>query len=189
MNITASLGKIKESLQNNNLCILPTDTILGLFSSTHHSAVEKIFTAKQRPHSKPLAIFIPTIEEIGKYGIESEKSKTFAQSNLPGAYTLLLQATDFAKQNLSPLLISNDGKIGIRIPKNDDIISITQQVIICGTSVNVSGEEFSNYTNIPQEIANCVAFLLQEDKTQAKMVNTPSQIIDFSNGTPVVIRQ
>ena len=188
MNLTESLAKIKESLQNGNLCILPTDTILGLFSATSHFAVEKIFSTKKRSLSKPLAIFLPNVSEIGKYGIESEESRTFAKNNLPGAYTILLKATSFAKQNLSPLLISRDGKIGIRIPNNADILQVTKEIIICGTSVNVSGEDFAKEENIPQEIANCVEFLLQNKDNPSQMANTPSTIIDFSGEFPVTIR-
>ena len=188
MDITASLWKIKESLQNGNLCILPTDTILGLFSSTSNLPVEKVFSVKKRSFDKPLAIFLPDIYEIEKYGIEGEESRTFAKNNLPGAYTILLKATDFAKQNLSPLLISSDGKIGIRIPNNADILQLTREVIVCGTSVNVSGENFASEENIPQEIANCVVFLFKNEKTPHKMANTPSTIIDFSGESAVTIR-
>lgn len=199
MNITGQLGKIKESLQNENLCILPTDTILGLFSTTTDFAVRKIFSTKKRSLEKPLAIFVPNIESIAKYGIENEASIEFARNNLPGAYTILLEATDFAKKSLSPLLISSDGKIGIRIPNNADILEITKSVIICGTSVNLSGETFATDENIPQEIAHCVEYYLQSKNVQTQMANTPSTIIDFSNcsnvkgstsnGLPVIIRQ
>ena len=187
MNVTGSLWKIKESLQNGNLCILPTDTILGLFSSTNHFAVEKVFSIKKRSFDKPLAMFLPNISEIGKYGIESDESRTFAENNLPGAYTILLKASDFAKQNLSPLLISSNGKIGIRIPNNADILQLTKEIIVCGTSVNVSGETFASEENIPQEISNCVEFLLKS-KTTSIMANTPSTIVDFSCEIPVTIR-
>ena len=188
MNVTESLGKIKESLQNGNLCILPTDTILGLFSSTSHFAVEKVFSTKKRSSNKPLAIFLPNVTEIEKYGIESKESRAFAKNKLPGAYTILLKATNFAKQHLSPLLISSDGKIGIRIPNNADILQLTKEIIICGTSVNVSGENFAKEESIPQEIANCVEFFLQNKEASSIMANTPSTIIDFSGEVPVTVR-
>lgn len=185
MEQTTSLKEIKESLQNGNLCILPTDTILGIFSSaTNHNAVRKIFTTKKRDLSKPLAIFLPHIEDIAKYAVETESSRTFSQKNLPGGYTILLHATEFAKKTLSPLLISNDGKIGIRIPMQEDILQLTKEVIICGTSVNVSGQEFAKET-IPHEIAQHVDV---HYASNGKMSQTPSTIIDFTQPKPITIR-
>ncbi len=185
MKKTQDLQEIKYSLQNKGICILPTDTILGIFADAQNQeAVKKIFTTKKRDFSKPLAIFVPNTQEIPRYGIETEESKLFASKNLPGAYTILLNATEYAKTKLAPLLISNDGKIGIRIPQQGDILKITQEVIICGTSVNVSGENFAIDT-IPEEIAHNVD-LFYDIKTQ--MQQQPSTIIDFTTVKPVILR-
>jgi L-threonylcarbamoyladenylate synthase len=184
MKRTTSLQKIKQSLQNGNLCILPTDTILGIFTeATNNNAVQKIFTAKQRDFSKPLAIFI-SLDNISKYAIETEASRTFTKKNLPGAYTILLYATEFAKANISPLLISHDDKIGIRIPMQRDILQITQNMVMCGTSVNVSGQAFAKDV-IPPEIAQYVD--LHYASTEA-MSQIPSTIIDFTHKTPITVR-
>lgn len=119
--------KIKESLQNGNLCILKTDTILGIFANaTDTEAVRKIFTVKQRPLHKPFAIFLPDIDKISLYGIETHESSEFCRNNLPGAYTILLKATDYAKRIFSPMIISQDGLIGIRVPNAHDISEITK---------------------------------------------------------------
>ena len=182
-----SLEEIKKSFKKGNLCVLPTDTILGIFTdATNHDAVIQIFKTKKRDFSKPLAIFLPTIEEIQKYGIETERSKKFVKENLPGAFTILLQATDFAKSVLSPLLISIDGKIGIRIPKQNNIIQLTKEVIICGTSVNISGQEFAK-EEIPPEIAENVEFLLMD--SSQNLSQKPSTVIDFTENTPTIIRK
>jgi L-threonylcarbamoyladenylate synthase len=182
-----SLEEIKKSLKKGHLSVLPTDTILGIFTdATNHDAVVKIFKTKKRDFSKPLAIFLPTIEKIQKYGIETESSKKFVKENLPGAFTILLQATDFAKSMLSPLLISSDGKIGIRIPKQNNIITLTKEVIICGTSVNISGQEFAK-EEIPAEIAENVEFLLMD--SSQNLSQKPSTIVDFTQNTLTVVRE
>jgi len=186
MKKTQSLEEIKQSFQKGNLCILPTDTILGLFAdANNHDAILKIFQAKKREYAKPLAIFVHSISAIQQYGIETAQSKTFTQKNLPGEYTILLHATNFAKTHLSHLLISQDGKIGIRIPKQNDILKLTKEIMICGTSVNITGQEFAKDT-IPQEIANNVEFILQSKATG--LSQNPSTIIDFTTQEPIIIR-
>ncbi len=191
MDGTSSLEKIKKSLQNDNLCILPTDTIIGIFSSTKHSAVVKIFEAKKRDLTKPFAIFVPNIEAIGKYGIETDESQIFAKKYFPGEYTIILKATDFAKENLSPLLISSDSKIGIRIPKRDELLELTKEFIICGTSVNISGKSFIIDENIPDEIKDFIDLFFESTDSHYSDQATlrPSRILDFSGIIPVVVRQ
>ena len=182
MKRSGNINDALNALNENKLCILPTDTILGLFSSTKSFAVHKIFDAKKRDYSKPLAIFVPSTEEIARYGIETEDSRKFANENLPGAYTILLHATDYAKNLLCPQLISSDGKIGIRIPNQKQILEITKSVIICGTSVNISGQEFAT-SEIPNEIESRVEFFLE---TNQHLSQTPSTIIDFTQEGKII---
>lgn len=186
MQITDDLQKIKQSLQKKNLCILPTDTILGIFSSTDDHSVEKIFYAKKRSHNKPLAIFLPNIQTISQYGILNDNAQVFIQQNLPGAFTILLKATDWAKNMLPRFLISQDDKIGIRIPNQHDILNITKEIIICGTSVNVSGQNFADYDNIPHEIQQHVEYLYKPNCV--KLSHNPSQIVDFSTNEGIIVR-
>lgn len=187
---TTDLQKIKETLYNNKLCVMPTDTILGIFANANsQDAVRQIFVAKKRETSKPLAIFLPNIQEISKFGIETDMSKKFVQENLPGAYTILLQATDFAKNNLPSELIAFDdiigGKIGIRIPMQKDILEITKDIIICGTSVNVSGNDFAK-DDVPNEIEPFIDTFFTKDIKN--MQQKPSTIIDFSNNKYEIVR-
>jgi len=67
-------------------------------------------------------------------------------------------------------------------------LQLTKEIIVCGTSVNVSGENFAKEESIPQEIANCVEFFLQNKEVSSTMLNTPSTIIDFSGEFPVTVR-
>lgn len=185
MEIISSTTKIKQSLQNGAICILQTDTIPGIFAdATNTDAIHQIFIAKKRDLSKPLAIFLPCLEKITQYGIETEASRKFCKQNLPGIYTILLKATNYAKEHLSALTISKEGLIGIRIPNTKDILSITQDVVICGTSVNISGEEFARDA-IPQEIARYIKYRLA---TKYNGNGIPSQIIDFSTENARIIR-
>lgn len=183
---TTNLEKIKQTLQNGNLCVIPTDTILGIFANANnYNAVKQVFVAKKRDFKKPIAIFLPNIEAISKFGIETEQSKEFVNKNLPGAYTILLKATNYAKNTLSEGLISHDEKIGIRIPMQKDILQITKEIIICGTSVNISGLEFAK-TDVPTELIPFVETFFIKDMNQMKQ--EPSKIIDFSENTYTITR-
>lgn len=187
MEIISSTEKIKQSLRSGNLCILETDTIPGIFAdATDTESVRQIFTVKKRPFSKPLAIFLPSMDKIPGYGIETEASSEFCKKNLPGSYTILLKATEYAKNTLSHLTISQEGLIGIRIPDTQDILEIAKDIIICGTSVNISGKESVSNTTIPEEIAKHVQYYFTSQTCKGSGV--PSTVIDFSAGSAKVIR-
>ena len=54
-----------DAVQRGELIVVPTDTVYGVGCSPFNAdAIEKLYTAKQRPHDKPLQVLLADIEHI-----------------------------------------------------------------------------------------------------------------------------
>lgn len=86
------LNNIIEALKNNELVILPTETVYGLAASAFSDdAVKKIFIVKGRAQDNPLIVHVANKEMI--YGIAekpNEIEEKLIDSFMPGPFTLIL---------------------------------------------------------------------------------------------------
>jgi L-threonylcarbamoyladenylate synthase len=64
-------------LKNNGVVVMPTDTLYGIVGTAfNENTVEKIYEIRKRKPEKPCIVFIGSVNEIKKFGIElSEEQK------------------------------------------------------------------------------------------------------------------
>jgi len=85
-----AIGDAKESLLNDGVIIIPTDTVYGLAClSSSKEAIERIYSMKKRDKSKPLPIIVNSykmLSEVCDVNLDNVKrlSKYF-----PGAVTIV----------------------------------------------------------------------------------------------------
>ena len=109
----AALGRIREILVAGGLVVHPTDTVYGLAADPFRlDAVEKLYAAKSRPRDLPVSMSLAGVPEVFRFGKKTPIAEAFCAKNLPGPYTVVLQATPDAPK---PLL-SKDVRIGLRVP-------------------------------------------------------------------------
>lgn len=142
--------KLVEDILAGKIFIYPTDTIYGIGSdATNVESVQKIREIKKRD-AKPFSVIAPSFEWIEENFVVDFDIKKF----LPGAYTLLLKKKDvnFLKH------VSENDRVGVRIPENDFCFSIQKVgVPFVTTSVNLSGEPFAiRISDIKKEILDLV---------------------------------
>ena len=86
------LNSVIETLQNNGLVILPTETVYGLAASAFSDeACKKIFIAKGRAQDNPLIVHVANKKMI--YDIAekpNEIEEKLIDSFMPGPFTLIL---------------------------------------------------------------------------------------------------
>lgn len=86
------LNNVIDTLKNNGLVILPTETVYGLAASTFSDeACKKIFISKGRAQDNPLIVHVANKEMIydiaeAPNAIEEKLIDTF----MPGPFTLIL---------------------------------------------------------------------------------------------------
>ena len=147
--------QFKQEILQSKVFIYPTDTLYGLgCNAMNKSSVNRIREIKGRDN-KPFSVIAPSFEWIEEhFEIDIDLKKY-----LPGPYTLLLK-----KKNPGFLSwVSNNDKIGIRIPNNKFCFKLQKLGIpIITTSVNFSSQPSAlSLEEIPKEIINKVDFIIK----------------------------
>lgn len=124
-------------LQSGGLVIFPSDTVYGaLTDSTNKKAVAKLIGFKNRPVGKPISVFVSDMKMMGEY-VNIGKNELLLSKLLPGPFTIILDS----KHKTDPLLESERGTLGVRIPDYSPIIHLVKELgkPITATSANISG--------------------------------------------------
>jgi L-threonylcarbamoyladenylate synthase len=166
-----------EAIRAGKIVVFPTETVYGVGCRYgDKSARERIFALKERDRSKPLAIYLLTVEEIRDYAVWLPTAQELARAFLPGPLTLVLPGR-------------SGGKLGFRIPSDAVIrrlISLSRTPL-AGTSANVSGQE--SPTDGEQAIAAMdgrVDVIVNAGKTE---LACPSTVVDLCEEQPLLLRE
>ena len=148
---------VKTLNASGKIVAIKTDTVYGFICNAFDKkATEKIYLIKHREKRKPLSIFVKNIDEIKKY--VSSDNITLSVERLmkkywPGALTIVFKKKD----NTFDHITENSSGIGIRIPDDDDLLSILNsiQFPLAQTSCNVSGErEYKSASEIKERFGD-----------------------------------
>ncbi|MDP3882806.1 MAG: L-threonylcarbamoyladenylate synthase [Candidatus Staskawiczbacteria bacterium] len=142
------LNEAVRTLKNGGVILFPTDTVYGfLADAINKKAVEKIYKIKNRPKSKPLAVFVKDIKmakELAEIdepafakGLGEARQEKLLIKKWPGKYTFVLKRKKTLK-----LYDGGKNTIALRIPKhkllNDLLKKINKPLV--QTSANISGQ-------------------------------------------------
>ncbi len=129
---------ITRSLLIGKTIVIPTDTVYGIAADAKSfQGVENIFKIKKRPKRFPPILFTHSIAEAKKLAIFSPFEEYLASKYWPGPLTLILKKKGKKFYNGDKRL----SKVGIRIPKNKEVIKILEyiQKPLATTSANIHG--------------------------------------------------
>ncbi len=130
----SNIIKIKNTLDNNNVVAIPTDTIFGL--ATNLNSYNKIIELKKRDN-KPLVIMCSSFEEMTEIiEIDINLHKTL-KNFIPGAITIV-------GKTLKDKYKINKGfeTTGVRVPSHPSllkVLKVTGPLVV--SSANISGEK------------------------------------------------
>ena len=187
--IKANINSIKlaaRSLLNGKTIIIPTDTVYGIAAdATNEKGVENIFKIKKRPRTYPLILFVKSIKEAKKYAHFNDVEEFLASYYWPGPLTLILRKKNRNIYNGDKRL----SKIGIRIPKNKDVMNLLKIINkpLATTSANIHQEK--NSKNINQ-----LSLLDSDDVTHAissrdRMSFAESTLVEVSKNKIRLLRK
>lgn len=178
------INKIVNTLREGGIIAYPTDTIYGLGCDIYNKdAIERIYKTKQKK-ATGFSFICPDLKEISKYAIVSDQAFKIMKKVLPGPYTFVFKATKLVPKSIIP----DKKTVAIRIPDNKICLDITKQLgnPIVSTSVNLHGEPyFSDPLEIEKEFGDKIDLIVDAGILE----NVPSTVIDFSSGSPELIRQ
>ncbi len=180
------IDKVVEILKSGGVVAIPTETVFGLVADARNrEAVERIYEIKERPREKPFTVFVPDkswIPKLGSYG--KPEVQNLIDRFMPGPITLILKATSGAPE----AVVSEEGKIGIRIPDHPVVKEILSKIDfpLASTSANLSGKPpLFSYKDVESQLGDKVDFVFPQDADG----NLPSTVLDVSEETPVLKRK
>jgi len=144
-------GKIVEGMRKGDIFIYPTDTIYGIGCNAEiPGSVEKIRSAKGK--GGRFSVAAPDKEWIWDHAVISKGHRAFADSLLPGPYTIVVKA----KSNAPKSAVSREKSLGVRMYRHPFYDVIREAgVPFISTSVNLSGKEpASRINDVPDGLKN-----------------------------------
>ncbi|MBA4311912.1 MAG: threonylcarbamoyl-AMP synthase [Chlorobiaceae bacterium] len=174
-------------IQEGGIILYPTDTIYGIgCDAFNEKAVEKIFKIKERSASNPALMLASSAAMVQSLVAEmSPLAIQLMKIFWPGPLTLLFKP----KKIMPRLLISEDNKIGIRIPDHQFCLFIIEQcnTPIVSTSANLSGIQTSGKISELKKIFFGKVDLIIDSGDLENV--TPSTIVDVTAEPPAVVRE
>lgn len=149
-------------LKKGGLVSFPTETVYGLAANfLDKKAVAKIYEVKKRPKDKPLPVAIADKKDIEK----------LAKNILPAAWRLI---DNFWPGPLTLILksrhpVTNNDKIGIRMPDNEVAVKIIQRLNapIVLTSANISGDmAVCSAEKVMKDLGGLIDLIVDAGKTK-----------------------
>ena len=130
--------EIINEIEKGHLIIMPTDTIYGIIAdATKEEVIKKVYAAKERSYDKPLLILVSNEKMLNELVTEiPDKVHKLIRKYWPGPLTIL-----FKKSNkVSNILTANSDFVAIRMPKDERLLSIMNQINkpLISTSANIS---------------------------------------------------
>ncbi|KNC75865.1 hypothetical protein SARC_11616, partial [Sphaeroforma arctica JP610] len=176
----AAVRQCTQSLTDDKVIAVPTDTIYGLATRAQSSlAVKKLYDIKGRNFFKPIAICVASVLDVQKYGDVSELPPGLLEKLLPGPVTVILRRTTTLNPDLNPYT----NVVGIRVPDNDFVLQLMKSCDsefgpLALTSANMAGEEsavcVTDFEKLWPKISSVV------DGGKVGVAKTGSTIVDLS---------
>lgn len=182
------IEKAIEVLKQGGIVIFPSDTAFGIGCRIdNENSVERLFALRKRPQDLPTPVLFSNTQMMKDYLLEipKEVKEELMDKYWPGALTIVLPCR---KDKIFNLIRGNSTNIGVRIPGNDNLISIIENlgVGILGPSANFHGEKTPyNFNDLDPELVSLVDFVV-EGECKLKQ---PSTVIDCSVKPWQIIRE
>lgn len=182
---TDIIGQAARLLNEGELVAFPTETVYGLgaLASLPH-AVEKIFTAKQRPASNPLLVHVCSREQVRNLvGEPSADALLLMESFWPGPLSIILPAGP----RVADIVRGGKAGVGLRMPDHPVALALIAKAgPIAAPSANLSGRPSPlTAQHVRQDLDGRIAAVLDAGPTG---LGVESTLIDLSTPEYTILR-
>lgn len=182
-----NLKEINKVLDEDGVIIFPTDTVYGIACNCYSiDGLNKIFSFKNRPLSKPINVLTDSIEKIKMVsnGLK-EKEIELIEKYLPGDLTIIVDKNE----RVPDLLTANLKTVGVRIPNHKMALKILENYPypLATTSVNLAGlSPGMEVSDFIEEFKNKVDIIVDGGKSP---IGLPSTIVRIENDSLKILRE
>lgn len=181
----AEIHKALGILQSGGIVAFPTDTVYGVGTlAFDNTAIESIYTAKDRPVEKAIPILIGDLSDLEKVGRDiPDMALRFAARFWPGPLTCVVP-----KQPTLPLAVSATPTVAVRIPDHPDARALLRTAgPMAVTSANISGQPSpTTAQEVYEQLNGRIPLILDGGKTPG---GVPSTLVDCTGERPVILRE
>ncbi len=179
-----ALTRALEVLDSSGLVAFPTDTVYGVGAKVFdRSAVESIYTAKDRSLEKAIPVLIGDVDDLLKVAIAvPEIAFRLAAHFWPGPLTLVVP-----KHPELPEIVSSGPTVGVRIPNHPAARALLRLAgPMAVTSANISGQPSPiTAQEVFTQLAGRIPLILDGGTTPG---GVPSTVVDCAGGEPQILR-
>jgi len=172
-------------LQSGGIVAFPTDTVYGLGTfAFDNSAIENIYTAKDRPIEKAIPILIGDLGDLEQVADDiPDMALRFAARFWPGPLTCIVP-----KKRTLPVAVSATATVAVRIPDHPDARALLRATgPMAVTSANISGQPSpSTAQEVYEQLNGRIPLILDGGKTKGGI---PSTLVDCTGEKPVILRE
>ena len=175
------IKQAQKQIQNGKIGVYPTETAYGIAADAlNKEAIEKVYSAKQRPKSKPLTAICYDLDQVEQHSNLTEEEKNLVEEFMPGPLTLVVEKKDHVPDNLNQSFV-------FRIPGSDTARELATEDPITATSANISGQSTSySVGDISHDLLEELDFVLDEGELSEGPTST---IAEVNNGEVVIHRE
>lgn len=133
------VAEAAAAINDGELIVYPTETVYALGGNAlDPGAIGRVFKAKDRPSSNPIALAVATVDDAFSYTNPDPLTERFMREFLPGPVTVIAER----RSVVPPELTGGRQRVGVRVPDCDLARSLLSQTPpLTATSANVSGRE------------------------------------------------
>ncbi len=186
-----NLSEVIVGLKDGKTLIYPTETSYGLgCDASNQSAVDAIFTIKQRDENKPLLVVVSAVEMAKKILVWNNTIEKLSQMFWPGPLTIVGNAQPDC--GLARGVVSKSGTVAVRVSADQTVQFLVDSIgkPVVATSGNISSKgDLYSADQVMQMFAGAAHqpdMLLSVGEIAR---NLPTTIVDASHDTINIIRQ
>ena len=177
--MSVSIEKAITHLKDGGIVIYPTDTVWGLgCNALNEKAVRQLRKIKGKAKNG-MSIVLPNIETVKTFCKVSRNEEEILKKNLPGPFTFILKTSIKFPEG-----VCLNGKVGVRIPKNNTAIKLSSEFPVISTSANKHGKVPADDIEDAKAVFGSEILYLDGEKP----LGIESTIVDVDNGEVEVIR-
>lgn len=173
-----------EALRRGEVVGIPTDTVYGLaVIPSIGGAVDRLFTAKGRPASVPIAVLVSD-RDAARELCESPLPRPLVERHWPGPLTLVVRR----RVGLDWELGGNPATIGVRCPDHALVRELCASAgPLATTSANLHGRPSpTSAAGVAAEMAGAPVGLVLDG---GECSGAPSTVVDLTGDVPVLLRE
>ena len=173
-------------LRAGKLVAFPTETVYGLGAdAASGSAMRRLYEVKGRPAEHPVIVHFASADEAFRWAREvPDAARALAQRFWPGPLTLILKRSALAQD----FVTGGQDSVGLRVPSHPvarELLKLFGNGIAAPSANRFGHVSPTTARHVREDLGRDVDLVLEGGPTE---VGIESTIVDFSSGSPVLLR-